>query len=166
MQQQFHHQRLLEEKKKAAHRAQQQQQQQHPAAVAAKEKQLLHRFGSIDKIPPHLLREFGLESDSDDMFAEDEDDDEDDDDEEDMMRLHGDLDDTGSDIGSEYNYDTLKDALGLSVEQVTRSLPLSTRLVGRSVKQTFETRKVACSDAFLDSRHLSCLTHCFLTEDL
>ena len=115
---------MLDEKKKAAQRAQQHQ-HQHPAAVAAraevvraKEKQLLHRFGSIDKIPPHLLREFGMDSDSDDMFAEDEDDDDDDDDEDDLMRLHGDLDDTGSDIGSEYNYETLKDALGLSVEQV------------------------------------------------
>ena len=57
------------------------------------------------------------------MFEEEEDDDEEDDEEEDeeemLMRLHGeDLDETGSDIGSEYNYETLKDALGLTSDQV------------------------------------------------
>ena len=90
---------------------------------------LLHRFGSVDKIPAHLLHKLTMESDSDDMFGEDEEDDDDDDDEDDdedeedmLMRLHGEeLDETGSDVGSEYNYDTLKDALGLSAEQVSRN---------------------------------------------
>lgn len=63
------------------------------------------------------------------MFDEEEDDDEEEEDEEDeededeemLMRLHGEeLDDTGSDVGSEYNYDTLKDALGLTSDQVSR----------------------------------------------
>ena len=60
------------------------------------------------------------------MFEEEDDDDdeEEDDDEEDeeemLMRLHGEeLDETGSDVGSEYNYDTLKDALGLTSDQVS-----------------------------------------------
>ena len=75
----------------------------------------------------HLLAE--LHSDSDEMLEEDDEEDEDDDDDEDddedeeemLMRLQGEeLDETGSDVGSEYNFETLKDALGLTSMQVGR----------------------------------------------